>query len=88
MPARSAFDPDTLTLMGRALDEAWAEIEAKTWVRAEPEKSGIRRALALRIMAAVRAGQRNPERLRSVALHVVEGARSRAQPSRGAVKAR
>ncbi|MDP1909434.1 MAG: hypothetical protein WC684_05830 [Hyphomicrobium sp.] len=73
MPARSAFDPDTLTLMGRALDEAWAEIEAKTWVRAEPEKSGIRRALALRIMAAVRAGQRNPERLRSVALHVVEG---------------
>jgi hypothetical protein len=73
MPARSAFDPETLTLMGRALDEAWAEIEAKTWVRTEPEKSGIRRALALRIMAAVRAGQRNPERLRSVALHVVEG---------------
>ena len=75
MPTRSGFDPETLTLMGRALDEAWAEIEAKTWVRAEPEKSGIRRALALRIMAAVRAGQRNPERLRHVALHVVEGCR-------------
>jgi hypothetical protein len=73
MPTRSAFDPETLTLMGRALDEAWAEIEATTWVRAEPEKSGIRRALALRIMGAVRAGQRNPERLRHVALHVVEG---------------
>ena len=73
MPTRSAFDPETVTLMGRALDEAWAEIEATTWVRAEPEKSGIRRALALRIMAAVRAGQRNPERLRNVALHVIEG---------------
>jgi hypothetical protein len=73
MPSRSAFDPETLALMGRALDEAWAEIEATTWVRAEPEKSGIRRALALRIMGAVRAGQRNPERLRHVALHVVEG---------------
>ena len=73
MPTRSAFDPETVTLMGRALDEAWAEIEATTWVRADPEKSGIRRALALRIMAAVRAGQRNPERLRHVALHVVEG---------------
>ena len=73
MPTRSAFDPETVTLMGRALDEAWAEIEATTWVRAEPAKSGIRRALALRIMAAVRVGQRDPQRLRDVALHVIEG---------------
>ena len=68
-----AFDPETLSIMGRALDAAWSEIESRSFIRGEPEKAGIRRALALRIMAAVRAGQRNPERLRNVALHVVEG---------------
>src|SRR6185312_13956152 len=73
MPANSTFDPETLSIMGRALDEAWAEVESRSWVRAEPEKSGIRRALALRIMAAVRVGQRDPQRLRDVALHVIEG---------------
>jgi hypothetical protein len=75
MPDRTAFDPETLALMGRALDAAWAEVESRTAVRADPEKTGIRRALALRIMAAARAGQRDPERLREVALHVVEGCR-------------
>lgn len=74
MPHR-AFDSETLSIMGRALDEAWTEVEAKTPLRAEPEKAGIKRALALRIMAAVQVGQRDPERLRAVALHVVEGCR-------------
>jgi hypothetical protein len=73
MPGRAVFDAETLSLMGRALDEAWAEFEAKSWVRAEPEKAGIRRALALRIMSAVRVGQRDPQRLRDVALHVIDG---------------
>jgi len=73
MAADSAFDPETVAIMGRALDEAWAELESKCWIRDEPEKSGIRRALALRIMGAVRVGQRDPKRLRDVALHVVEG---------------
>ena len=44
MPGNSAFDPETLSIMGRALDEAWAEFESRSWVRAEPEKSGIRDA--------------------------------------------
>jgi hypothetical protein len=51
MAADSAFDPETVAIMGRALDEAWAELESKSWIRAEPEKSGIRRALALRTWA-------------------------------------
>ncbi|CAN1721431.1 conserved protein of unknown function [Hyphomicrobium sp. 1Nfss2.1] len=71
----SAFDSETLSIMGRALEEAWSEIESRSCVRADPEKAGIRRALALRILAAVRVGQRDPERLRMVALHVVEGCR-------------
>jgi hypothetical protein len=75
MSDRRAFGPEIVAMMGRALDEAWAEVEARSGVRAEPEKTGIRRALALRIMSAVRAGQRDPRRLRDVALHVVEGCR-------------
>lgn len=71
----SSFDPETLTIMGRALDAAWSELESRSVVRGEPEKAGIKRALALRILAAVRVGQRDPERLRQVALHVVEGCR-------------
>jgi hypothetical protein len=70
-----SFDPETVSVMGLALDAAWAEVERSTTVRAAPEKAGIRRALALRIMAAVRAGQRDPDRLRDVALHVIEGCR-------------
>jgi len=70
-----SFEPELVAIMGRALDEAWSEVESRSLVRAEPEKAGIKRALALRIMAAVRVGQRDPERLRMVALHVVEGCR-------------
>ena len=72
MPSRSAFDPETLS-HGPCAGRGLGRVREPSWVRAEPEKSGIRRALALRIMGAVRVGQRNPERLRDVALHVVEG---------------
>jgi hypothetical protein len=74
MPDRS-FEPEVVAIMGRALDEAWAELEARTPFSAQPEMDGIKRALALRIMSAVRIGQRDPDRLRAVALHVVEGCR-------------
>lgn len=74
MPHRS-FDPETLSIMGQALEEAWTEVEARSPVKIDPEKAGIKRALALRIMAAVRVGQRDPDRLREVAVHVVEGCR-------------
>lgn len=73
--SHSAFDPETVSIMGRALEDAWSEFESRSIVGAEAEKTGIRRALALRIMSAVRVGQRDPERLRQVALHVVDGCR-------------
>lgn len=72
---KSSFDPETLSIMGRAFDAAWREIESRSVIGGQPEQAGIKRALALRIMAAVRVGQRDPERLRQVALHVVEGCR-------------
>jgi len=36
MPHRS-FDPETVSVMGLALDAAWAEVERSTPVRAAPE---------------------------------------------------
>lgn len=75
MPDRSAFDSETLSIMGDALDDVWGEFESRSTIRAGAEKAGIRRALALRIMAAVRVGQRDPERLREVALHMLDGCR-------------
>jgi len=75
MEARNDLDPDTLSIIDSVFASALAELESRTPIRAEPEKAGIRRAVALRIMAAVRAGQRDPERLHKVALHVVEGCR-------------
>jgi hypothetical protein len=38
MPHRS-FDPETVSVMGLALDAAWAEVERSTPVRAAPEKA-------------------------------------------------
>jgi len=69
------FDPETRSIVDGALDAAWRELEIRSFVRAEPEKAGIRRAIASRVIAAVRVGQRDPECLRRVALHVVEGCR-------------
>lgn len=62
-------------MMSRALDDVWGDFESRGIVRASAEKAGIRRALALRIMAAVRVGQRDPERLRDVARHMLDGCR-------------
>ena len=41
MPHASAFDPETVAVMGRALDAAWAEVESRSAVRSAPEKAGI-----------------------------------------------
>jgi hypothetical protein len=76
MPYRFEFDPELVAIMGCALDAAWAEFDAKSWVRTQPEKASIRRAFALSIMTAARLGQRDPQRLRRVALNVVEGAQN------------
>ena len=73
MPNRLEFDAELVAIMGCALDAAWAEFDAKSWVRTEPEKASIRRAFALSIMTAARLGQRDPQRLRRVALNVVWG---------------
>ena len=71
LPPQS-FDPDTVALMGRVCDDAW--IEAQNWLSLAPmgDTSGLRETLALRVIAAVANGERDPQRLRLLALQALD----------------
>ncbi len=62
-----SYDTQTFALMTRALDDAWSEVERPT-----VDCTGFRTIMALKIMAAVKDGERNPEQLRLLALGAVE----------------
>jgi hypothetical protein len=74
MPFDKGYDPETVGIMTEALEGAWAQLQSSSSVGYGSDKAALRRALALRITAAVRLGQRDPDRLRRVALQVVDGA--------------
>ena len=72
MPSDSDDDADTATLMTRVLDEAWKEAGV-----AEPIGTAVARGpaglfMALQVMAAIRDGERDPRRLKLVALSAFE----------------
>ena len=69
------YGPDTIALMAEALDAACSTKTASQAARA---------TMALRIMAAVDAGERDPQRLKFAALDQVE----RPQPCQKPVSAR
>jgi hypothetical protein len=64
-----AFDPETVALMGRVLDDALAKAQDRLST-ANPIE--LRKLVAGRVMAAVVVGQRNPERLRAIALEALD----------------
>jgi hypothetical protein len=65
-------DPETLRVLIHAFDEAWRDIRAM--LGAEPlDPDGMRSALAKRIMAAANEGERDPKRLKLIALGVIDG---------------
>jgi len=74
MPFERGYDPETIGIMMEALEGAWAQLQSASPVGCGSDKAALRKALALRITAAVRLGQRDPDRLRWVALQVVDGA--------------
>jgi hypothetical protein len=64
------FDSATRSLMTRALDEAWRDLRAM--LIAEPLDAGaMRDKLALRIKAGARNGERDPNKLKLIALGIV-----------------
>lgn len=62
------YDPELVQLMTGAMDDACAELRVK-----EGESNLVRLMMSVRIMSAVNAGERDPERLRLLALHSVDG---------------
>jgi hypothetical protein len=71
MPPQS-FDPETVAMMGRVCDEAWEEARSRPSFRLKETPTGMRNFVVLRIMAAVAVGQRNPERLKAIALDALD----------------
>ena len=69
-----SFDPDTLELMGVALDCAWYKLlVCGSALTAAWRAEHTREALASQIAASARLGERDIERLCAVALAHVEG---------------
>jgi hypothetical protein len=63
----TAYDSATLKLLTRAFDEAWAEVLLALAVK--PRYADLLRArLAQRIMNAANGGERDPKRLKLIAL--------------------
>lgn len=69
-PAYS-FDPDTVALMGHVCDFAWNKVQSRLVLDLDHRE--LRRLVALRVMAAVVVGQRDPARLKAIALDVLDG---------------
>jgi hypothetical protein len=70
----TSYDPETLSLLERAFKEAWSEIQvAVPAAMAHGTLETTRKMMALRIMAAAKDGERNPDRLKAVAIQAVDG---------------
>ena len=66
---KDLYDPKTLDLMQWAFDTAWEEVEyALAGGKIDP--TGLRTIMSVRIMAAVRDGELDPERLKELAIEV------------------
>ena len=67
---RDCFDPETLGLMTKAFDAAWEEV-GFALVNEDVTPTALRQKMAVRIMVAVRDGERDPERLKELALDAI-----------------
>jgi hypothetical protein len=66
------YDPETLGLIARVLDETWQAVLSKSVYRAlDPGRT--RRAMAMLIMQAIADGHRDPDHLKRVAMLAIEG---------------
>jgi hypothetical protein len=70
--APEAFDPATVAMMGRVCDGAWDQATNRLSLFSARESTGLRNVLALRVMAAVANGERDPDRLRLIGLAALD----------------
>ena len=67
---KDTYDPETVDLIKWAFDTAWEEVEYAL-AGSQIDRTGLRTIMSVRIMAAVRDGERDPERLTELALEAV-----------------
>ena len=66
--SNTVFDPETLALMAAAYERALDDLKQISEGDLTPEQRVARDNLATRIIAAAEEGERDPERLREIAL--------------------
>ena len=69
--SNGAYDPETLALLRRVLDESFMTLINRTAVLNLEWKNGARHRLAQVIIAAFQQGERDPEVLKRMALEIV-----------------
>ena len=67
-PFRPSFDADTVALMGRVCDAVWNELQSRNAFVAPTKEMDLHTLLAHRVMDGVIAGERDPDKLRKLAL--------------------
>lgn len=70
---QSNFDSDSVALMGRVCDEAWCELRAKIFFPLPADSDAFLHQMAARVMAAVSMGERDPIRLKAIAMDGLDG---------------
>jgi hypothetical protein len=70
--ASHSFDAETVAMMGRVCDEAWEEAQFRLSSSLAGDQSHLRNLVAARVMAAVVIGQKDPERLKAIALEALD----------------
>jgi hypothetical protein len=68
----ASYDPDTLRLLINVFDEAWAAAQ-KLLGPTPLTATAVRAMLAKRIMVAADNGERDPTRLKLIALRAIDG---------------
>jgi hypothetical protein len=66
----TSYDPPTRELLNRVLDDAWSEVPS-TLVAEPSDALELRAELALRIIRAANDSERDPARLKAIALRGV-----------------
>lgn len=71
--ADAPYDAATLASMLEAYAAAWHELQMMDVVAHSRHRDEIRPRLVVRILKAAAAGERDPDRLKLLALHAIEG---------------
>jgi hypothetical protein len=67
---QQSFDSETVALMGRVCDTAWQELQRRLNACSDPIH--VHTLMALRVIHAVADGERDPERLKVIALRAID----------------